>query len=466
MNSVPFLSETRANCEATACGLTLNISRQRMTNDTWERLLQYAVSHKVIEAQIQMMEGAVVNTSEKRQVLHTSLRSRDARAPYYQEVQQELNRMKRFARDVRSGIWRGATGKQITDVINVGIGGSEMGPHAVYHALREIKQPIRLHFLSAVDGSLLDRVLGELDPETTLVVVSSKSFSTRETLVNAQAVDAWLEKANIHSFGDRAKHILVVSARRDAFKVVNLPHENQFNLWDWVGGRFSVWSAIGLPLLITLGPEKFQEFLDGGYEMDEHLKNASPDQNLPLILALLSFYSHTQLGLSSHCILPYDERLRLMVPWLQQLEMESLGKAHTLNHECVKGVTGQAIWGGMGNEAQHSFYQWLREGVSRTNIGIVWCKDPGHSHAYHHKVLVANAMAQAEALIKVEREETINAVSTLVLDKLTPKTLGSLIAMYEHKTAILGTLYGINAFDQPGVEFGKKLCRELEKEVL
>ncbi len=463
MRVIPFLYETKKCCEISACGMTLDFSRQRLNNDQWESLLNLAKERNLIATQIEMTKGAVVNKTENRQALHTSLRSKSSSSPFYAEVQEELARMKHLAKNVREGSWRGATGKRITDVINIGIGGSEMGPHAVYHALRAVKQNVHLHFLSAVDGVLLDRVLEDLNPETTLAIISSKSFATQETLINAEAVNLWFKEAGISSYEDRAKHFVVVSAKRDAYKQVAVPSDNQFHMWDWVGGRFSVWSAVGLPVLIALGESVFQEFLDGAYEMDQHLCVAPIETNLPVTLALLSYFSHTELSLHSHCLLPYDERLRLLVPWLQQLEMESLGKARSPTNELIRGMSGQAVWGGMGNEAQHSFYQWIREGVGRTNIGILWCKKPGHNHAFHHKVMMANAKAQAEALIRVERDSCINAISTLVLDELTPKTLGALMALYEHKTAILGALYGINAFDQPGVELGKKLSKLFEK---
>ncbi len=468
LQSPPFLSETRADCEVTACGLTLDISRQRMTNAEWENVLALGAQKEVIARHREMVEGAVVNRTEARQALHTSLRTKDSSAPHYVEVQDALKQMKAFAHDVRTGVWLGATGKPITDVINIGIGGSEMGPNAVYQALRETKPSIRLHFLSSVDGILLDRILGELNPETTLAVVSSKSFNTRETMVNAQAVDQWYGSAGITSCSGRACHMVVVSAKPDAHKELNLPQENQFSLWDWVGGRFSVWGAIGLPLLIALGEEVFQEFLDGAYEMDCHVLNAPLDENLPVTLALLSYWASTHLVMPSHCLLPYDQRLRSMVAWLQQLEMESLGKTYTPDGGRIASPTGQGIWGYHGNEAQHSFYQWLREGTARTSIDIVWCEDPGHSHNYHHCVLVANARAQAQALVTRESGggQYFNAVTAIRIQKLTPRTLGAMMAMYEHKTTILATLYGINAFDQPGVELGKRLCRQVEAQVL
>lgn len=462
--SIAFLSETRSDCDLNACGLTLNIGRQRLTEEEFNTLLLKAQKEGVLERQVKMLQGEVVNTSENRQALHTSLRSDDPASPHYDEVNETRERMYALAEAVRNGQWLGATGKKITDVINVGIGGSEMGPHAVYHALRDINPSIRLHFLSAVDGVLADRILGVLNPETTLAVISSKSFSTRETMLNAELVNEWYEKAGIRTQKDRACHVFLVSAKESACQEMNLPEENRFPIWSWVGGRFSVWGAIGLPLVIALGPDVFKAFLRGAHEMDCHMANAKPEENLPLTLALLSYWNSTKLSMVSHCLLPYDERLRLVVAWLQQLEMESLGKSVRPNGSIITTRTGQAVWGGFGNEAQHSFYQWLRDGSSRTSIDLVWCDEPGHAHAHHHLVLNANAQAQAEALVTRQSpsEEFFNAVTTIRIKKLTPKTLGAFMALYEHKTTMLATLYGLNAFDQPAVEYGKRLCRELE----
>ena len=462
--SITFLSQTRPNCELSACGLTLNISRQRLTCAQYENLLQKAKDCGLIDKQRQMVDGEVVNASEKRQALHTSLRSENINSPHYEEVNQTRERMYVLARAVREGQWLGASGKKITDVINIGIGGSEMGPHAVYHALRDVNPSIRLHFLSAVDGILADRILGALDPETTLTVVSSKSFSTRETMLNAELVNEWYAKAGIVGKEKRAKHVFLVSAKENACELMDLPEENRFPIWPWVGGRFSVWGAIGLPLVIALGPEVFSTFLHGAYEMDRHMLSAEPEQNLPLTLALLSYWNSTELQMQSHCLLPYDERLRLVVAWLQQLEMESLGKSERPDGSVITSRTGQAVWGGFGNEAQHSFYQWLRDGSGRTSIDLVWCEEAGHRHAHHHLVLNANAQAQAQALVtrQTPSAEFFNAVSTICIKKLTPETLGAFMALYEHKTTMLATLYGLNAFDQPAVEYGKRLCRELE----
>lgn len=462
--SIAFLSETRSDCDLNACGLTLNIGRQRLTEEEFNALLLKAQKEGVLERQVKMLKGEVVNTSENRQALHTSLRSEDPASPHYEEVNETRERMYALAEAVRNGQWLGATGKKITDVINVGIGGSEMGPHAVYHALRDINPSIRLHFLSAVDGVLADRILGVLNPETTLTVISSKSFSTRETMLNAELVNEWYEKAGIRTQKERACHVFLVSAKESACQEMNLPEENRFPIWSWVGGRFSVWGAIGLPLVIALGPDVFKAFLRGAHEMDRYMIGAKPEENLPLTLALLSYWNSTKLSMVSHCLLPYDERLRLVVAWLQQLEMESLGKSVRPDGSIITTRTGQAVWGGFGNEAQHSFYQWLRDGSSRTSIDLVWCDEPGHTHAHHHLVLNANAQAQAEALVTRQSpsEEFFNAVTTIRIKKLTPETLGAFMALYEHKTTMLATLYGLNAFDQPAVEYGKRLCRELE----
>lgn len=363
---------------------------------------------------------------------------------------------------MRSGKWTGCRGDTITDVINIGIGGSEVGPRAVYHALMGLPQPIKVHFLSGVDGVQLDRILYGLDPFRTLVVVSSKSFHTRETLVNASVVDEWLAAAGITG-SSRDRHVIAVSGNPDAYKDLRIPVENLYPLWDWVGGRFSVWGSIGIPDMIALGTDVFNQFLSGAYEMDRYVYDAPVAENISALLALIAFWNATRLNITLQCVLPYNERLRIFVSWEQQLEMESLGKTTRADGTVIVGNTGQAVWGGHGDESQHSFYQWLREGAGRTSIDLISCEKPGHSHEELHRVMIANARAQAEAL--VTRDPSMpwfNGVTTISISDLTPKTLGALMAMYEHKITMLGTLFGLNPFDQPGVEFGKKLSREAE----
>ena len=461
----PFLRDNLPRCQISACGLTLDLGRQRLTEEQFFSLFALEQEKGVLKAFEAMCRGEIVNGSENRAALHTALRSPRQDAPHHREISKRLLRICETADDFRSGLRTGCRGDMITDVVNVGIGGSELGPRAVYHALRNPIPAIRLHCLAAADGVNFDRVMSGLNPFKTIFIISSKSFRTRETAVNAAAVDQWLMDAGI-SGKDRNKHIFVVSANGNAARDMNLPDENLYPVWDWVGGRFSVWSAIGLADAITLGSEVFRGFLAGAYSMDRHVNEAKPQENLPLVLALLAYWNATHNGMASHALLPYDERLRVIVSWLQQLEMESLGKTLSVDGTLITTPTGQCVWGGHGNVSQHSFYQWLREGSCNTSIDLGWCEKPGHKHAELHRVLNANAKAQAEALVtrRVPQDKAFNAVTTIAIDELTPERLGALMAMYEHKTTMLGTLYGINPFDQPGVELGKKLSREAEKQ--
>ncbi|HTN49408.1 MAG TPA: glucose-6-phosphate isomerase, partial [Burkholderiaceae bacterium] len=260
-----------------------------------------------------------------------------------------------------------------------------------------------------------------------------------------------------------ARHIVTVSARKDAARAIEVPEAEQFMLWDWIGGRFSVWGSTGLPVMLAIGPRHFGDLLNGAATMDRHAEAAPLDRNLPATLAALAFWNSAVLQMPSHCLLPYDERLRGMVTWLQQLEMESLGKSRTLAGELTSLPTAQVVWGGVGTDAQHTFFQALRQGTLHTAVDIVLIERPNHDYAEHHRALLANARAQAEALVTADPDScALNAVSVVQLDELTPSALGGLLALYEHKTTMLATLLGINAFDQPGVELGKKLARDLE----
>ena len=461
----PFLRDSMSQCTISTCGIALDLGRQRLTAKDFAHLFEVEKEKGVLAANAAMRRGEIVNPSEHRAALHTALRNPDPAAPFHEEVAKTLDRMLTLATAVRSGAHTGCRGNRITDVINVGIGGSELGPRAVYHALRDPVPAIRLHCLAAADGVAFDRVVEGLDPFSTLVIVSTKSFKTRETAVNAELVDEWLTQAGITG-EDRAKHVFCVTTNPDAASIMGVPEENLFPIWNWVGGRFSVWSAIGLADAIALGPDVFRELLSGAHAMDDHVCNAAPRENLPLVLALLSYWNSTHNKMASHAMLPYDERLRVIVDWLQQLEMESLGKNLALDGSFINTPTGQCVWGGPGNVSQHSFYQWLREGTSNNSIDLLWCEKPGHKHAKLHRVLNANAKAQVEALVtrRVPEDKAFNAVTAIAIDELTPYTLGALMAMYEHKTTMLGTLYGLNPFDQPGVELGKQLSREAEKQ--
>ncbi|WP_279125686.1 glucose-6-phosphate isomerase [Parasutterella excrementihominis] len=445
----------------TALGINLDISKQRISPKDFYKLVEFAQKKKIVESFVSMRHGALVNPTEGRQALHTSLRDPSTDAPYAQRVHNTLNRICKFANEVNNSKWLGCSGETITDIINIGIGGSDMGPKAVYNALRPSDPKLRVHFLASADGVSLDRVTAGLDPYRTLVVVSSKSFSTLETLSNTREIFVWLENAGIKK-ADYKQHVIAVSANEEAPNLLGIPEANFFPIWDWVGGRFSVWGAIGLPVAVALGEDVFRRFLTGAHLMDEHSVSAPIQYNLPALLSILSYWNKEKEEVSSYCFLPYDERLSTLVFWLQQLEMESLGKNKTLEGGPVLEKTCIPVWGGHGNESQHSFYQFLRQGTAKTALDICWCKRPGHSHDELHRILIANAKVQTEALMTRDKDdEYFNVANTIVLDELTPERLGSLMAMYENKTVMLGSLLGINPFDQQGVELGKILAKRL-----
>lgn len=456
----PFIRDSFENFKKNACGITLDLGRQRISQSELLSLIDFVGKKRMIESFNDMRKGKIVNTSEHRSALHTSLRDPSTSVPHAREVHETLERFCNFADEVRNWKWRGCAGDRITDVINIGIGGSDMGPRTVYNALRASKPEINLHFLASADGIIFDRITSSLDPFKTLVVISSKSFKTQETQANAKEILEWLKNGGVPQ-NNLHKHVVVVSAKPDAAEFFGLPKENYFPIWDWVGGRFSVWGAIGLPVAIALGSDIFRRFLTGAHEMDEHASHSPLQNNLPALMAMFAYWNSTHLDVSSYCFLPYDERLRSMVDWLQQLEMESLGKSTKPDGTPVIGKTSLTVWGGHGNESQHSFYQWLREGTAKTAIDVFWCEKPGHSHKELNKVLMANARAQTEALVTRDKDSKyFNVVSTITTKELTPESLGALMAMYEHKTTMLGTLFGVNAFDQPGVELGKKLAQK------
>lgn len=461
-----FLRDWQSQSVPSACSISLDMSRQRFTQAQFEQLLALGNEKGLLKAEAEMQSGAVVNPSENRQALHTALRDPSPQAPHHEEVAATLQRIAKLAREIRTGNWKGSTGLPITDVINVGIGGSEMGPKAVWHALQPKKPDIHLHFLSAADGVQFDRITANVDANRTLVVVSSKSFTTRETAANAAAILQWLKDHGIAGSA-LSHHMVLVTANLQAAEKMELPLANVFPMWNWVGGRFSVWSAIGLPLAVALGEEVFREFLLGAHEMDQHALRTPIEQNLPALMALLEYGNIRFHGIQSLAFLPYDERLRVLVDWLQQLEMESLGKSVPQGAAGKSTWTGLAVWGGHADEGQHSYFQWLREGTCCNCIDIVSCNHPGHAHTELSRVLAANAHAQAEALVtRPEGSAYFNAVNSLELESLTARSLGAFMALYEHKTTMLGTLFGINPFDQPGVELGKKLSRQAEAEMI
>lgn len=437
-------------------GITLDFGRQRFDAKEFERLIALAREKKILESFRAMCAGAVVNKSENRQVLHTALRDPGLNGPYAKEIHETLDRVYDFADKIREGIWTGASGEVITDVLNVGIGGSDLGPKVVYEALRPAVPKIRAHFLSAADPILFDRIISQLDPHKTVVVISSKSFNTVETRANAEEVIAWLKRSGVSDDGLK-HHVVTVSANSKAHEIYGLPKENHYPIWEWVGGRFSVWSAIGLPVAISLGSDVFREFLLGAHEMDTHTKTEDIENNLPASLALFEYFNCHEKEAPNYFFLSYDERLRRFSEWLQQLEMESLGKVVNLDGTPFAGKGCPSVCGGHGNEGQHSYYQWIREGAWSNSIDV--CLVLSRTSNQLEKVQRANYEGQLEALSKKECAFSTNAISSLVLEGLGPKMLGELMSMYEHKTALLGILFGVNAFDQPGVELGKKITK-------
>lgn len=444
------------------CGIRYRNDYQSITESQMQSLVNLAKERQIISLFKSMVKGKFVNLTEQRQALHVSLRS-GIKDGLDSIITHSLNKMLIFSEDVRQAKRLGYTGKKFTDIINIGIGGSDLGVKAVYHALKTEDMSIRLHFVSAIDPILMERTLSKLSPETTLVVVSSKSFTTTETLLNFEIIENWLSQNGINN-KNRAKHIVVLSANPNAAKMLNLPEENLFLFWSWVGGRFSVWSSVGLPLMIVFGGDVFMEFLHGAHEMDLHTLEAPEDKNLPLQLALITYFNVRNRAIYHNCFLPYDERLRYFQYWLQQLDMESLGKNRKLDSSYVTEHTGQCIWGNMGNESQHSFFQWLREGTSNNSLTLCWVNDDSEKYPQLKKALLTNVKAQVKALLTRDLNAGyFNVLSTLELCALTPHSLGALMALFEHKTVMLSWLFDINAFDQPGVELGKVLARSLSK---
>ncbi len=440
-------------------GITVDFGGQRISRENFCKLISLGKQKNLLESFKLMRDGAIVNPSENRPALHTTLRNSSLGTKEARLVQETLCRMYDFADGIRSGKVKGCRGQTINHVVNIGIGGSYLGPKAVYEALREPKQEIKLSFLSSSDGVLFDRIMAELDPFRTLFVISSKSFTTAETMVNAEEVIGYLKELGMTS-QDLEKHVVTVSTKSNAGELLGLPGCHHFPIWDWVGGRFSVWSAIGIPLVIALGKEVFQAFLEGAKIVDDHTENTPIEKNIPALLALFDYWNLNELDIPSVCFLPYDERLNLIGAWRQQLEMESLGKSVLLDGTQTERKTCPIIWDGNGDESQHSFFQWVREGTGNTALELVTVKEPGHRHQNLYKQLIRNAEAQSQALLQRNSDKYFNVMTRFKIERLTPGSLGTLMAIYENKVALLGAIYGLNPFDQPGVELGKKLARE------
>ncbi len=482
-----------------AAGLTLDYSKQRIDTQTMQLLFALAHERAVEARRDAMFAGERINASERRAVLHVALREPAVGARQHlvdsrdvvPEVHAELARMRAFSDRVRAGEWRGRAGQAITDVVNIGIGGSDLGPQMVCEALRRDIQPrLAMHFVANVDGGDLDRVLANLDPATTLFIVSSKTFTTQETIMNARRARAWLLAAGAAD-GDVAKHFVAVTANIAGAQTFGIAAENCFRFWDWVGGRYSLWSAVGLSIMIAMGSEAFGELLAGAHAMDEHFASAPLAANMPCVLALLGVWNGNFLGASSLCVAPYAQDLRRLPAYLQQLEMESNGKSVALDGTPLAVPSGSAIWGEPGSNGQHAYFQLLHQGTTLIPVDFIASLAATGESAEHHRVLLANCFAQSEALMcgksaasaRAEMlaagmaEADVEALvphrsfagnrpsNTILLPALAPHSLGALIALYEHKVFVQGTIWGINSFDQWGVELGKQLAKTIDGEL-
>lgn len=466
----------------------LDYSKQRVDGHTMRSLTRLAYECGLEPAVAAMFNGEIINGTEQRAVLHTALRLPAGASLLVDgedvagEVQGVLEQMRLFCEMVRGGQWQGFTGKPITDIVNIGIGGSYLGPELVCEALKPYAT-LNAHFVANVDGADLACVLQKVRPETTLFLIASKTFTTQETMANALSAKAWF-LANGGSEADVARHFAAMSTNRARVVEFGIDPANMFPFWDWVGGRFSLWSSIGLSIGLSVGFDNFSALLAGGYTMDDHFRTTPFERNIPVILALLSVWNANFLGAETECILPYDQSLQRLPAFLQQLLMESNGKAVTRDGEPVTWQTGQIVWGEPGTNGQHAFYQLLHQGTRFIPADFILSANSHYEMGAHHLMLAANCLAQSEALMRgqdagetlaqMTRENLPPAVceqllphrtfkgnrpsNTLLLNKLTPRTLGMLLAMYEHKTFVQGVIWNIFSFDQWGVELGKKLA--------
>ncbi len=474
---------------AEAAGLYLDYSKHRLTDDTLQLLRRLATERGLPEKVRAMFRGEPVNTSEGRPALHVALRMPRARSlvvdgvDVVKEVHAELDRMSTFAEQVRSGEWVGATGRRIRAVVNIGIGGSDLGPAMAYEALvAYASEGPATRFVSNVDPTDLASALVGLEPAETLVVVVSKTMSTLETIENARAARDWLAAA-LGPDADLTPHVVGVAGSAEAGERIDVPAENMFRMWDWVGGRTSLCSAVGLSLLVALGDEHFRELLAGFHAMDDHFATAAVGGNLPVICGMLAIWYRNVLGAETTAVVPYSHELRLLPSYLQQLWMESNGKSVTSAGEPAEVESGSILWGGPGTNAQHAFFQLLHQGTSVVPVDLIGFAQSSERAAARHDLLAANLFAQAEALafgrtaeeLKDGRapEETIahrvmpgnRPSSVLLAERLTPASLGALVALYEHSVFTQAAIWGINPFDQWGVELGKELASRIAPEL-
>lgn len=476
--------------------ILLDYSKNRINEETMALLIQLARECKLKDGIEAMFNGEKINETEKRAVLHTALRNRSGKPvltdgkDVMPEIQGVLERMKDFSGRVISGEWKGFTGKEITDVVNIGIGGSDLGPVMVTEGLKAYKTRLNMHFVSNVDATQIAETLKELDPETTLFLIASKTFTTQETMANANSAKEWFLKSGAQ-VADVAKHFAALSTNESGVSAFGIDTKNMFEFWDWVGGRYSLWSAIGLSICLAIGFEKFEELLTGAYEADEHFRNAEFEENIPVIMALLGIWYNNFFEAESSAILPYDQYLHRFAAYFQQGDMESNGKYIDRKGKRVDYETGPIIWGEPGTNGQHAFYQLIHQGTKLIPCDFI---APAISHnplGNHHQMLLSNFFAQTEALMNGKSEDEVVAelekagkseaeikeltpfkifegnrpTNSFLIREITPKTLGALIALYEHKIFVQGIIWNIFSFDQWGVELGKQLANQILPEL-
>lgn len=477
--------------------ILVDYSKNRINEETLQHLIQLANERDLKGAIAAMFSGEKINNTEKRAVLHTALRNRSNRPVFVdgEDVMPGINavleKMKGFCEKVRSGAWKGYTGKSVTDIVNIGIGGSDLGPYMVTEALKPYAQKgLNIHFVSNVDGTHIAETLKKINAETTLFIVASKTFTTQETLTNAETAKKWfLESAKDESAV--AKHFVALSTNAKAVSAFGIDTNNMFEFWDWVGGRYSLCSAIGLPIAVYIGFENFEQLLQGAHDMDEHFRTADFDKNIPVILALLGVWYNNFFGADSHAILPYDQYMHRFAAYFQQGDMESNGKGVTKAGETIDYSTGPIIWGEPGTNGQHAFYQLIHQGTKLIPCDFMAPVQTQNPIGDHHEKLLANFFAQTEALMKGKTFDEAKAelqaakmsedeiekltphkvfsgnrpTNSIFFKKLNPTTLGSLLAMYEHKIYVQSVIWDVNAFDQWGVELGKQLANKILPEL-
>lgn len=467
----------------------LDYSKNKITEETFQLLLELAEETELKKAIQFQFQGYKINETEDRAVLHTALRATEnqeilvANEHITPEIAAVKNKIKTFSESIISGEKKGFTNLPFTDIVNIGIGGSDLGPAMAVEALQFYKNHLNVHFVSNIDGDHVAEILKKLNPETTLFVVVSKTFTTQETLSNAETIKKWFLQ-----FGNQeaiAQHFVAVSTNIEKATDFGIHKNNIFPMWDWVGGRFSLWSAVGLSLVLSIGYSNFEQLLLGAQKMDSHFRNAEFHENLPVILALIGIWHNNFFGAETEAIIPYSQYLQKLVPYLQQAVMESNGKSVDRNGNPVNYQTGTIIWGEPGSNSQHAFFQLLHQGTKLIPVDFIGFKQSLHGEVAHHQKLMANFFAQSEALLMGISEEAIRKQATainekvipykvfegnkpsntLLIDQLTPESLGKLLALYEHKIFVQGIIWNIYSYDQWGVELGKKLATTILDEI-